>query len=287
FGADLAAERLRDAGIAAALVEVGGEIRAYGRKPDGNAWQVLVEAEPDLETPVAQLPPRVLALDDAAVATSGDRWHHFEHDGQRYSHTFDPRTGTPVHQAAAAVTVVAADAMHADAWATALTVMGADEGLRFAEDHGLAARFVGRGTDGAVEAMTLAFRRHLAASVRHQAPTAAHCRGSWSCSRCCSRPRACCCHCMAATGGRHRLRPAVAGSLPCSARPGLPSPWPACEAGGPDRLRSPTPATPCWWPGPARPASPQAWPNAAPPCCAPAAGTSSCCRWTRSTRRAW
>ncbi|WP_447730028.1 FAD:protein FMN transferase [Pseudoxanthomonas suwonensis] len=163
FGADLAAERLRDAGIAAALVEVGGEIRAYGRKPDGNAWQVLVEAEPDLETPVAQLPPRVLALDDAAVATSGDRWHHFEHDGQRYSHTFDPRTGTPVHQAAAAVTVVAADAMHADAWATALTVMGADEGLRFAEDHGLAARFVGRGTDGAVEAMTLAFRRHLAA----------------------------------------------------------------------------------------------------------------------------
>src|SRR5690606_963248 len=67
FGADLAAERLRAGGVAAALVEVGGEIRAYGRKPDGNAWQVLVEAEPDLETPVAQLPPRVLALEDAAV----------------------------------------------------------------------------------------------------------------------------------------------------------------------------------------------------------------------------
>lgn len=163
FGADLAAERLRSAGIAAALVEVGGEIRAYGRKPDGSLWQVLVEAEPDLDTPVAELPPRVLALDDAAVATSGDRWHHFEHEGVRYSHSFDPRSGVPVSQAAAAVTVVAADAMHADAWATALTVMGADAGLRFAEDHGLAARFVSRTPDGPVEAMTPAFRRHLAA----------------------------------------------------------------------------------------------------------------------------
>lgn len=163
FGADLAAERLRAGGVAAALVEVGGEIRAYGRKPDGNAWQVLVEAEPDLETPVAQLPPRVLALEDAAVATSGDRWHHFEHAGQRYSHTFDPRSGAPVHQAAAAVTVVAADAMHADAWATALTVMGAEAGLHFAGEHGLAARFVSRTPAGPVETMTPAFRRHLAA----------------------------------------------------------------------------------------------------------------------------
>ncbi len=163
FGADVAAEGLRAAGVTAALVEVGGEIRAYGRKPDGSAWQVLVEAEPDLDTPLAELPPRVLVLDDAAVATSGDRWHHFDHDGVRYSHSFDPRTGTPVTQAVAAVTVVAADAMHADAWATALTVMGPDAGLRFAEARGLAARLVVRTPDGPRETMTPAFRRHLAA----------------------------------------------------------------------------------------------------------------------------
>lgn len=162
FGADLAAARLRDAGVAAALVEVGGEIRAFGRKPGGSPWQVLVESGPELDTPVDTLPPRVLALDDVAVATSGDRWHHFEQDGMRYSHTFDPRSGAPVRQAATAVTVVAADAMHADAWATALTVMGADEGLRFAQAHGLAARFLSHVQGRPREAMTVAFERHLA-----------------------------------------------------------------------------------------------------------------------------
>ncbi len=162
-GADLAASRLRAAGVNAALVEVGGEIRAYGRKPDGSPWQVLVESEPDLEAALEDLPPRVLALDDAAVATSGDRWHRFEQDGVRYSHTFDPRSGAPVRHAPAAVTVVAADAMHADAWATALTVMGAAEGLRFAESHGLAARFVTGEAGAARESMSTAFQRHLAA----------------------------------------------------------------------------------------------------------------------------
>lgn len=163
FGADLASERLRAAGVTAALVEVGGEIRAYGRKPDGSLWQVLVEAEPDLETPLHELPPRVLALDDAAVATSGDRWHRFEQDGVHYSHTFDPRQGAPVRHALAAVTVLAADAMHADAWATALTVMGPGEGLRLAEALGLAARFVSHSAGAPRETMTAAFRRQLAA----------------------------------------------------------------------------------------------------------------------------
>ena len=162
FGADLAAARLRAAGVAAALVEVGGEIRAFGRKPDGGLWQVLVESDPDLDAGADALPPRVLALDDAAVATSGDRWHRFEQDGVRYSHTFDPRSGAPVRHAAAAVTVVAAEAMHADAWATALTVMGADEGFLFAQSHGLAARFLTQVEGRPREAMTAAFERHLA-----------------------------------------------------------------------------------------------------------------------------
>lgn len=162
FGADLATRRLREGGVTAALVEVGGEIRAFGRKPGGSPWQVLVESGPDRDTSTSVLPPRVLVLDEAAVATSGDRWHHFEQDGVRYSHTFDPRSGAPVRHAAAAVTVVAADAMHADAWATALTVMGATEGLRFAETVGLAARFLCHVDGTPSETMTTAFERHLA-----------------------------------------------------------------------------------------------------------------------------
>lgn len=161
YGADRAADHLRARGIVAALVEVGGEIRAHGRKPDGECWRVLVESAADEHADEAALPPRVLRLDDAAVATSGDRWHRFEQDGHRYAHTLDPRNGHPVADAATSVSVVATDAMHADAWATALTVMGAEAGLAFAEAHGLAARFVVRAGDGLRETMTAAFKAQL------------------------------------------------------------------------------------------------------------------------------
>src|SRR5690606_3867188 len=146
-GVDLGSDWLRGQGIRAALVEVGGELHGRGRKPDGQPWRVLVESAPE-EDAGADHPPRVLALDDLAVATSGDRWHRYEHDGVSYSHTLDPRRHAPVTAAAAAVTVIEREAMHADAWATALTVMGARQGLAFAAQHGLAARFVSRGSNG-------------------------------------------------------------------------------------------------------------------------------------------
>ncbi|MEB1527831.1 FAD:protein FMN transferase [Xanthomonas campestris pv. campestris] len=146
YGVDLAVRELQAQGVASALVEVGGELYGYGRKPDGQPWRVLVESAPD-EDAQAATPPRVLALDGRAVATSGDRWHRFEQDGQRYSHTLDPRSGVPIAASLAAVSVVAADAMRADAWATALSVLGADTGLACAEREGLAARFLLR--DGA------------------------------------------------------------------------------------------------------------------------------------------
>lgn len=160
YGVDLVSHWLRRNGIDAALVEVGGELHGYGRKPDGQPWRVLVESEPE-EDAGAEYPPRVLALDDLAVATSGDRWHHYEHDGVSYSHTLDPRTQAPVTRAAAAVTVIERQAMRADAWATALTVMGAEQGLAFANRHGLAARFVSRGANGLEETMTSAFQQYL------------------------------------------------------------------------------------------------------------------------------
>ncbi|WP_422509010.1 FAD:protein FMN transferase [Stenotrophomonas sp. GZD-301] len=161
FGVDQIVEWLRRQGVHAALVEVGGELHGYGRKPDGQPWRVLVESAPE-DDAQATHPPRVLALDGRAVATSGDRWHHFEQDGAQFSHTLDPRLGTPVARAAAAVTVVASDAMQADAWATALTVMGVDQGLAFARTHGLAARFVIRGAQGIDEHLSPAFAQLLA-----------------------------------------------------------------------------------------------------------------------------
>ena len=86
--------------------------------------------------------------DLAALATSGDYRNFVEVDGQRYSHTIDPRTGRPIDHALAAVTVVADDCMTADAWATALMVLGTEEGYVLAETRGIKALFLTREGDG-------------------------------------------------------------------------------------------------------------------------------------------
>lgn len=164
YGVEQVRRHLRERGIAGALVEVGGELAGYGRKPDGQPWRVLVESAPE-EDDASGLPPRVLALDGLAVATSGDRWHRFDADGQRYSHSLDPRLGRPVERAAAAVSVIAEDATRADAWATAFTVLGPEAGIALADAHALAVRFLARGGDGLVEHLSQAFVRRLEASA--------------------------------------------------------------------------------------------------------------------------
>lgn len=140
FAVDQVAAALRTLGLSDFLVEVGGELRAAGRRPDGAPWQVLVEALPGTTHRVA--------LEGLSIATSGDRWHAREHQGRRWSHTLDPRTGEPVGHALASVTVLHPECMQADALATVLTVLGPKGGLAFARRHGLAALFVRRGDEG-------------------------------------------------------------------------------------------------------------------------------------------
>ena len=166
FGVDAVAAHLRSLGIDAALVEVGGELFGFGRKPDGTPWRVIVEGWQGDEDDACE--PRVLALDGLAVATSGDRWHRREHHGRPISHTLAPPSGHPVANAPDVVADAVADAMRADAWATALTVLGMHEGMDVALANGLAARFVGlRAGDGrepvVEERMTPAFEALLQA----------------------------------------------------------------------------------------------------------------------------
>lgn len=160
FGVDQVARWLRSRGVLGGLVEVGGELFGWGLRPDGARWRVLVETASELDADTA---PCVLALDGDAVATSGDRWHRFEAGGTRYAHTLNARSGQPVTQAAAAVTVLAHSAMEADAWATALTVMGPTQGLAFAGQRGMAARFVAHGAQGPVICETRAFQARTVA----------------------------------------------------------------------------------------------------------------------------
>lgn len=151
FAVDHVHRCLRALGFADVLVEVGGELRASGSRPGGAPWRVAV-ADP------ADGPPRALALVDSAIATSGDRWHAFEHAGRRYAHTLDPRTGEPVRHGLASVTVLHADCMQADALATVITVLGPHEGMAFAERHGLAALVCERTAQGPAWAASAAFR---------------------------------------------------------------------------------------------------------------------------------
>ncbi|MES2884763.1 MAG: FAD:protein FMN transferase [Pseudomonadota bacterium] len=141
FAVDAVSTALTALGLEHHLVEIGGELRGMGLKPDGQPWWVQLEVP---SAPGLPLPEMVVALHGLAIATSGDYRQGFTHQGQLYSHTLDPRSGHPVQHDLAAVTVLHAQAMQADALATALMVLGLPAGLAWADQHGIAARFVQR-----------------------------------------------------------------------------------------------------------------------------------------------
>ncbi|MBN2905490.1 MAG: FAD:protein FMN transferase [Rhodobacteraceae bacterium] len=146
YGVDRLADTLATFGVTAGLVGIDGEMRALGPRPDGTPWSIAVEA-PD---PDRRAPHSVLTLHDAAVATSGDYRHWVEVQGRRLSHTMEPRRGAPVLVPPASVTVVARTCAEADAWATALMVLGADAGAQVARRTGLDALFLVRDDTGGV-----------------------------------------------------------------------------------------------------------------------------------------
>ena len=93
-------------------------------------------------------------MTDNSVATSGDYRNYFEHDGQRFSHTIDARTGRPVTHDLAAVTVVNPSTAYADAMATALLVLGPEDGPQLARELGIAGYFLVRNQTGVNEITT-------------------------------------------------------------------------------------------------------------------------------------
>ena len=147
----MVARYLRSQKIPSYLIEVGGELRGWGMKPDYQPWWVELENPPDHPQNAQHEQkihdPDIVALHGLSIASSGDYRRYFEVDQQRFSHTIDPRTGYPVQHGLCSVTVLHPECMIADALATAISVLGPDQGLAYAQSLQVAARLVVREFD--------------------------------------------------------------------------------------------------------------------------------------------
>ena len=153
YAVDQVAKVLDRQGITDYMVEIGGELYLKGTNLQGENWRIAIE-KPNAEKRELQ---RILAITDIAMATSGDYRNFFEQDSQRFSHTIDPRTGYPVTHNLVSVTVLSDTSMQADAWATALMVLGPDQGYSIAEQQNLAVLFIVKTEQGFVERSTPLF----------------------------------------------------------------------------------------------------------------------------------
>lgn len=157
YGVDAVCDVLDQAGCKSYMVEIGGEVRCFGKKPAGVPWQIGIESVADSNQLAKQPLARVLPLEDEAVATSGDYRNYWEHEGRRYSHTLNPNTGYPVEHTLATTTVRACTCMQADGLATLLLVLGPQAGYDWAKEHHVAAMLVERTASGYRERKTPAW----------------------------------------------------------------------------------------------------------------------------------
>lgn len=143
YGVDQIGATLEGLGVEDYLVEIGGDLVTSGNNPDGRPWRIGIE-RPD---PSSESIEQLVEISGLGMATSGDYRNFFEEDGVRYSHIIDAQTGRPITHNTASVTVLAEDAARADAWATALLVLGAERGLEISENLDLAVFFIVRDTN--------------------------------------------------------------------------------------------------------------------------------------------
>ncbi|MEC8158290.1 MAG: FAD:protein FMN transferase [Pseudomonadota bacterium] len=141
YAVDMAADSLDDLGLENFMLEVGGEIQVRGISPRGDRWRLAVERP----TPGSRGQIfTAIEVKDIGVATSGDYRNFFEAGGRRFSHLIDPRTGYPIEHDLVSATVVHPSTMIADAWATALMIVGTEEALRLADVYELAVFLISR-----------------------------------------------------------------------------------------------------------------------------------------------
>ncbi len=160
YALDLIARALAESGIADALIELGGEVRALGEHPEGRAWQIGIERPFGFGLEFQ----RIVAPGDLSLATSGTLAQGVESDGHMTTHIIDPATRRPIASNLVQVSVLADTGMRADCLATALSVMGHIAGAKLAERENIAVLFLTRNADGSLdETMTSLFARYTIA----------------------------------------------------------------------------------------------------------------------------
>ncbi len=159
YAVDQIADLLDERQLTNYLVEIGGELRVRGHNAEQKKFSVAIEKPLQNN----EMNYTLIRLSNVSVATSGDYRNFFEHDGRRYSHSIDPRTGRPVSNELAGVTVISTSTAYADAVATAFLVLGPEEGHALAEKLRIAAYFLIRTENGIKEKSTSHFEklRHL------------------------------------------------------------------------------------------------------------------------------
>jgi FAD:protein FMN transferase len=151
YAVDVVAAFLESKGIVTYLVDIGGEVLAHGTKPGSEKWNVAIEM-PTKNADDDRTIQAVVMLQDKAISTSGSYRKFYEENGIRYSHTINPANGYPVKHTLLSVSVLADDCMTADAYATALMVMGVEKGKEFLQKHpGQDAYFIFSAPDGTMK----------------------------------------------------------------------------------------------------------------------------------------
>jgi len=151
YSVDLVAEFLQKNNISDFLIDIGGEVRAVGKKPNGDLWKIGIE-KPTKNATDERVLTATIVLKNLSIATSGSYRKFFEEDGVRYSHTINPSTGYPVVHSLLSASIICNNTALADAYATACMVMGLDESISFVENNpDLEAFFIYSNKDGSYE----------------------------------------------------------------------------------------------------------------------------------------
>lgn len=159
YGVDRIAEFLTSKNIENFMVEIGGEVKTTGKNNKNESWKIGIET-PDYPADIK----KILSISDFSVATSGDYNNYFEQNGVRYSHTIDPKTGMPVTHRLASVTVINKSCTLADAYATAIDVMGPTMGYEFALKNNLIIYMIVRADSGFKEKTTPQFAKFVSSA---------------------------------------------------------------------------------------------------------------------------